>query len=292
MPNPTNPKQSTAASTLQIPILPIMHQLFFFILLILQLVIFFILLLGKLFLRHPHKAAPAYSTNNWDKTLIAASILSIGIVVDLFIISQKQDDRQTGSNQQPITDSGYSKRSSRNRDSLLAKYGYQVDSIQNEITGIFRDSFKTNTLLLKETDPGIGLDNTTGLNIDSVKNNTFFLKLTFVNGMAAAANIRVKTVFAVVKDGNLALAAAGNYFILPSGSSMAANETAKAIVSIPYDDTPLLYCLLTGTCTNAAGTATYTIRKIYCYETGTKQLILAVSAHFTLLDNFYRRQGF
>ena len=270
-----------------------MHQAFFIILALLQFVIFFILLLGKLFLRHPHAAAPAYSTNNWDKALIIASILSIGIVADLFIISLKENDTQSASNSSVATGT-INNNFHRSRDSLLARYGYQIDSAKNGIAGVFKDSLKTNTLIIKENEPAIRLDNTTGLTIDSVKNNTCFLKLLFVNGMAATANIQIKTVFAVLTEGNLIVPSppGNNYYSLPFGSSFAANGQLSLTVVIPYNNTPLIYCLLSGTFSNTAATKTYSIRQIYCFDMAAKQSVPTEGAHFKLLDNFYHSKGF
>jgi hypothetical protein len=269
-----------------------MNQLFFIVLAALQVLIFLILLFGKLFTSTGDAAGKPYVFTRWDKVLIIATILSIGVTIDLFIIAEKEG-RETRSVFDHQKDS--LNKLNQAQQELLARNGYQVDTAGNKIAGILKDSFKTNTLVIKESVPDFGLCNSAaGIRIDSVKENTCFLRLCYSSGQVAASGIRVKTVLAVFADGDAAPVAVplASHYLFPFDGRIGARDSVKISVNITLGNAVIIYCLLDGIYFSQTGDKTYPIRKIYWLDVATGKTGLAEPLHFRLVDNFYKRQGY
>ena len=269
-----------------------MNQLLLIILAALQFAVFLILMLGKLFIRSIDPKGNLYSIDKWDKALIAAVILCISVTAMLFVVEQNGNfpaEEQTDGDT-PVTVTGPSGISKE----LLSKYGYEIDTSSKGIAGVIRDSLKTNALIIKEARPDFGLQAENGMVIDSVSTNYFYVHLSFISRNAPVKGITIRSVPAVFFDDILHLVAdpGNNYFYLPVGDTLAADGVRSVYLTVPYNTKGIVYCLQTGVVSNINGTQNQMIRRIYWLDTETKQFGEATGAHFKLVDNLYRKQGF
>ncbi|HMO63435.1 MAG TPA: hypothetical protein PKC39_14805 [Ferruginibacter sp.] len=264
-----------------------MNQLLLITLAVLQLAVFLILMLGKLFIRSIDPKGNIYSIDKWDKALIGAVILCIGVTASLFVAqssavgtpSATADTLQAAA---PVIPK-----------QVLRQYGYELDT-SSAFALALRDSLQVNTLVVKEAQPGFGLSQQDGIHIDSITANRFFLQLKFYSEHAPVKGVIVRSIPALFIDETLRVPAdaISNYFYFPVGEGLPADSARTVHINIPHSNKGIIYCLLTGVVTGANGQHNYSIRKIYWLDIETRQYGQAADAHFKLIDNLYRRQGF
>jgi hypothetical protein len=267
-----------------------MNQLLLITLAVLQFAVFLILMLGKLFMRSIDPKGNLYAIDKWDKALIGAVILCIGVTASLFVASTGGAHLQDGVANQPLVESG----SSITQQQLI-KYGYELDTSSTGIAAVIRDSFHlNNALIIKEAKPDFGLRQNEGIKIDSAADGRYALQLAFISRRAPVSGIIVRTVPALFYDESLHVAPDGgnNYFYFPVGDKLTADSVKFIPVAIPYNAKGIIYTLVTGIVSNISGSQNYMVRRIYWLDTETRQFGEAAEAHFKLIDNLYRKQGF
>ncbi|MFT3680675.1 MAG: hypothetical protein QM791_10410 [Ferruginibacter sp.] len=267
-----------------------MNQLLLIILAALQFAVFLILMLGKLFIRSIDPKGNLYSIDKWDKALIGGVILCIGVTAMLFVVEKSGNYPAAD---QSLVDTGL-QADTRVPADLLAQYGYELDTSSSGIAGIIRDSLHSNALIIKESQAEFGLDPAAGMQLDSVSNERCFFKTVYISKNAPSAGITIRTIPAILTDEVLRLAPdPGNtYYYFPVGDTLAMNAKRTFALNIPYSSKGVVYCLLTGITSNIGRTQNHIIRKIYWLDPETRQSGEAEEAHFKLVDNLYRKQGF